>query len=112
MRIFLFQDRFVELVRTGQKMQTIRKKAHCKPGDKLSLRRWTGQPYRSKQEILREAVCVRVEECRIYDDEPDTSTETGEMLARADGFDTLADMKDWFLKTHGLPFAGEKIVWV
>jgi hypothetical protein len=60
MRVIMFQDRFAELVRGGDKCQTIRWSARCRPGDVLSLRRWTGKPYRSKQETLREAVCTAV----------------------------------------------------
>ncbi len=109
MRVILFQDRFAELVRTGEKIQTIRKKARCKPGDDLSLRRWTGKPYRSKQETLRNAVCAGVEAVRVT--EGPTSKDK-ELFAQADGFESLAEMQDWFRKTHGLPFEGEKIVWV
>jgi hypothetical protein len=59
MIVYMFQDRFSELVRDGSKRQTIRKGLpRCKPGDTMSLRRWTGKPYRSKQEELRVAVCT------------------------------------------------------
>jgi hypothetical protein len=49
----MFQDRFADKVRDGRKLHTIRKTARCKVGDTLSLRRWSGTPYRSKQELLR-----------------------------------------------------------
>lgn len=108
MRVILFQDKFAELVRTRAKKQTIRLKARCKPGDALSLRRWTGKPYRSKQETLLNCVCTRVQEIRIYEG---PATETSEMLARADGFSSHAEMLAWFRKNHGLPFEGQQIEW-
>jgi len=108
MRVFLFQDKFAGLVKSGAKKQTIRLSARCKPGDDISLRRWSGKPYRSKQETLRNAVCIRVQELRIYEG---PATETSEKLARADGFSSHADMQAWFKNTHGLPFEGCLIEW-
>jgi hypothetical protein len=108
MRVILFQDKFAELVRSGAKKQTIRVKARCKPGDELSLRKWTGKPYRSKQETLCNSVCTRVQEVRIYEG---PATETSEVLARADGFSSHAEMQAWFKNTHGLPFEGQQIEW-
>jgi hypothetical protein len=107
MRVFLFQDRFAELVRAGTKRQTIRARARCKPGDELSLRRWTGKPYRSKQEILRSGercnavLGVLIEEDTIPDND----------FAQADGFKDWGELLDWFRKTHGLPFEGECVRW-
>jgi hypothetical protein len=34
-----------------------------------------------------------------------------EMIAKRDGFDSFADMADWFEKNHGLPFEGYIIRW-
>jgi hypothetical protein len=119
MRVILFQERFAGLVRSGAKTQTIRKRARCKPGDVLSLRRWTGKPYRSKQEVLREAVCTgvvsRVEMdckgiwvgCRLALAE----SPAADANARADGFANWKEMAEWFKDAHGLPFEGELIQW-
>ena len=52
MRVITFKERFAEPVRSGAKRQTIRKSAGCEVGDILSLRRWTGRPRHSKQELL------------------------------------------------------------
>lgn len=120
MRVIIFQPRFAELVRAGSKCQTIRKTARCKTGDALSLRRWTGKPYRSKQETLRTAICMSVESVSIghgifcdgiavNGEECDTSARAS--LSRADGFSCATDMLDWFRETHGLPFAGFIIRW-
>jgi hypothetical protein len=91
-------------------MQTIRRRARCRPGDVLSLRRWTGKPYRSKQEILRESVCSALTPIQINrwgipcvaDDDK---------LARRDGFIGWREMREWFERTHGLPFHGWIIEW-
>lgn len=106
MRVILFQDRFAELVRAGTKRQTIREKARCKPGSQLSLRRWTGKPYRSKQEHLREAMCLCVQGVFI-----DESTIPDDDFAKADGFKNWAELLGWFRETHGLPFKGEVVRW-
>ena len=122
MRVIMFQDKFAHKVRDGSKCQTIRKAARCKAGDTLSLRRWTGKPYRSKQEIIREVVCESAEPALILrpfagatavaavgpevirEDEADA-------FARADGFADFGEMVKWFEDTHGLPFNGWLIKW-
>lgn len=120
MRVIMFQPQFAEKVRDGRKPHTIRIKARCKAGDVLSLRRWIGLPYRSKQETIRTATCLCVESVSIGHGasgdalsiagvECDTSAR--DALARADGFECFTDMLDWFRKTHGLPFSGELIKW-
>jgi hypothetical protein len=109
LKVILFQDRFATLVQSGQKKQTIRKKARCKVGDELSLRKWAGKPYRSKQETLLNTRCAEVLDVIV--DEGKSEPES-EAFAKADGFKSLAEMQDWFRKTHGLPFEGKLIVWV
>ena len=116
MRVILFQPQFAEMVRSGTKTQTIRKTARCKPGEKLSLRRWTGKPYRSKQETLREAVCTNISNVliradRIYIDGSPLSWRDEDALAVADGFSNCGEMLHWFGTTHGLPFRGCMIKW-
>jgi len=119
-RVIVFQYRFADLVRAGKKTQTIRKTARCKPGDQLSLRRWSGRPYRSEQEILRSAVCKTVRYISIgYKPGKwgisvlgvELSESKREAMARADGFESEREMLAWFDKTHGLPFYGELIEW-
>lgn len=115
MRVFLFQPRFAPLVAAGTKHQTIRLQARCQPGDTLSLRQWSGKPYRSKQQLLGTVTCVDVVSVRLFD--------SGVILcgrgwigmsngfARADGFADWDEMRAWFEATHGLPFSGELITW-
>jgi hypothetical protein len=109
----MFQDRFAALVAKGTKRQTIRKTARCKVGDTLSLRRWSGKPYRSKQAVLREAVVERVRDVEInhYDVFVDNERFPGQHLAALDGFKDFEEMRDWFSTVHGLPFRGQLIQW-
>lgn len=113
MRVILFQDRFVELIRNGAKPHTIRKSARCKPGDRLSLRRWTGKPYRSKQEIILEAVCVSIRPISmghgidakgISIDSEECHAGRRQILAKQDGFKNDREMLMWFAGMQGLPF--------
>jgi hypothetical protein len=123
MAVLMFQKRFAPLVKSGAKRQTIRpKRKHpIKPGDHLSLREWEGVAYRSKQVELGEARCksavpitvtnhfamVRLAGESYYW----TGNKDADRFAQADGFDSLAEMIQWFDETHGLPFHGELIRW-
>lgn len=116
MRVIMFQDKFASKVLDGSKCQTIRKAARCKAGDTLSLRRWTGKPYRSKHEILREAIVEKVLPCVIADGwiEVDGRLYTGvdaDSFAVRDGFAGATELWDWFAATYGEPIAGEVIMW-
>lgn len=116
MRVIMFQDKFAPKVLDGSKCQTIRKAARCKAGDTLSLRRWTGKPYRSKQEILREAIVEKVLPCVIADGwiDVDGRLYTGvdaDSFAMRDGFAGATELWDWFAATYGEPIAGEVIMW-
>lgn len=87
-----------------------------KPGDTLSLRWWSGKPYRSKQRVICEATVTRVDRCLIADgalyiDEKMLTVEECNAFARADGFPNANDLWDWFRDTHGLPFMGIVIYW-
>lgn len=63
MIVLMCQDQFVPKILDGSKLTTIRrirKRGNPKPGDILSLRRWTGKPYRSKQEEIKIVKCKSV----------------------------------------------------
>lgn len=122
MRVITFQPRFTPGVRDGTKLCTMRKRAGCKAGDVLSLREWTGKPYRSKQREIARRVCTGVKEVRIYADrdgmvhiEVDgVLRPAGERdrFARADGFGGLEDMVLWLCQNHGgVEFEGWLIEW-
>jgi hypothetical protein len=112
-RVILFQERFAPLVAAGSKRQTIRKTARCKVGDWVSLRRWTGKAYRSKQEVLRTDVCTAVMPVRIewHAAYVGVVQVPGRDLAVQDGFKDWAEMRAWFEAVHGLPFLGWLIEW-
>lgn len=111
----MFKPQFAGMVEDGDKLQTVRPTPERMPkaGDRISLRTWTGKPYRSKQRILREATITKVARVEI--------TETGiavnslaepcDDFARADGFLDFFEFADWFRNTHGLPFEGIVIYW-
>ena len=109
-----FQTRFAHDVETGKKRQTIRaegKRNHARPGDKIQL--YTGM--RTKQcRKLGEATCTLSTYCAIYENNITTgnypATDLDE-FAQADGFHSFYEMKEWFRKTHGLPFIGRLIKW-
>lgn len=114
----MFQPRFARLVETGKKRQTVRKtpKRMPKKGDTVSLREWTGKPYRSKQRELMEATLVNVHTVEIGDyeltiDGQWMSAEKRDRFARADGFDDWEDLQCWFEETHELPFKGICLFW-
>lgn len=116
MRVIMFKDQFAQKVMFGEKCQTVRKSARCKVGDRLSFRRWTGKPYRSKQFLLTEATCTGVFKIHIGDDGVEIQNvpimfPDRDDFARADGFTGFAQMADWFRDVHGLPFDGELITW-
>jgi len=127
----MFKPRFAKLVKAGKKLQTIRPipKRIPRCGDTLSLRMWTGKPYRSKQRVLLETKLDRIEVIRIDENgiikppgEGSILAVMGEKLcvlegvnadryARADGFKDWNEMRDWFNTEHGLPFDGVALYW-
>lgn len=120
MRVLMFQPFFATLVEYGTKNQTIRAQARCKVGDTLSLRRWKGKDYRSKQEILKTARCTAIAPIQIGTGPAGDEimlegivcdTDVRAELARADGFSCASAMIQWFRTTHGLPFTGYVIRW-
>lgn len=121
----MFKPRFAALVEAGTKTQTVRPtpKRMPKPGDRISLRCWTGAPYRSKQRVLREGVIEKCERILIgahgvlpvcvIPTSPDVLNywPNAETFAQRDGFATWPEMRAWFEETHGLPFEGIVIFW-
>ncbi len=119
MKVYLFKRNFARPVREGVKCQTVRacRRYPPTPGERLSLRQWTGQPYRSNQVWLRDGITIRVASVEILADgriecggrtlTPDECRE----FAQADGFESLQALVDWFQIEHGFPFNGELVVW-
>ena len=113
--IRMFQPRFAALVAAGTKLQTVRPKPARVPrvGDVIDCREWTGKPYRSKQRIIATGHLVEVSEViitslGIY---KCTWMPDREAFAKADGFASFYELRDWFLEQHGLPFGGILLRW-
>lgn len=111
-----FQKQFAEPVADGVKKQTIRanrKNGHAKPGQALQL--YTGMRTKSCKK-LRDVVCVDVQEIRIgyngvmLGGVAMSGKDVGE-LARADGFHSVSEFRDFFRAQYGLPFHGVLIRW-
>lgn len=117
-RVFMFQPRFAPLVQSGAKLQTVRPRRKFMPkiGDKLSLRAWTGQPYRSKQRLLRESHVHAVATFHLtffemMIDGVRSNQFQQDIFARCDGFKGADEMREWFGRVHGLPFDGFVTYW-
>jgi hypothetical protein len=118
-----FQPRFADAIECGEKRQTIRRNARCKPGDAIQL--YTGQ--RTKEcRKLGEAVCTRVRRVRICATEMqldgkhvyagnasrDDFDDCDNDFAKRDGFPGFMEMAEWFNDRYGsLPFEGFVIEW-
>ena len=122
MIVKMFQFRFAPLVQDGSKLNTIRPRPRIIPvvGQKISLREWTGRPYRSKQRILRESIITAVSNVKITRAKLTVSPIShGKMrmipsldiFAKEDGFDDWEDLIAWFRQNHRLPFRGIIIFW-
>lgn len=117
MRVLMFQPQFEKPILEGRKGSTIRKTARCKEGDVLSLRLWTGKPYRSKQHCMMQAACQAIADVRIYSDRISldgmvcTERERDAVVKR-EGFTSWEALRKWFADQHGLPFSGQMIIWI
>jgi hypothetical protein len=136
--VLLFMPRFHAAILDGTKRQTIRRarKRPIEPGEPLSLRTWTDKPYRSKQRVLLEAECEAVLPIRLWIDgitgglriklgDDELSARERMKFAKADGFESLGAMREFWQRTHGLGphdgsglfhdgidlFKGECILW-
>lgn len=120
MNVLMVQNRFEQPILDRIKNTTIRPprkdgRPRAKPGEQLSIRVWTGAPYRSKQrEILQVTVkfVMPVEIDVLGIKRTDMPVEFDRTkIAKADGFKNWREMRAWFLFTHGLPFTGVLIHW-
>ena len=115
----MFKPQFAAMVESSQKLQTVRPvpKRMPKAGDRISLRTWTGKPYRSKQRVLGVATVVKVLRCLIghgvciVGHKPPMTADECDAFARADGFRDRHELRYWFEREHGLPFNGIVIYW-
>ena len=115
----MFLKRFAPPILAGTKRQTIRppRKRPIKVGDSLSLRIWSGEAYRSRQETLFDTTCSAVFDIAIRS----KGYRLGKGLplpimplddfARADGFEDWALFLAHFDGFYGLPFYGVLYLW-
>ena len=127
----MFKPRFAQAVREGRKLQTVRpwpKRVmdYPKVGDVIDCRMWTGKAYATPQLKLTVGVICEAEAIAVDAERGigflDVNEHGGprwvwlmpdraEAFARADGFESLAEMLAWFEEAHGLPFDGVLIKW-
>ena len=111
-----FKPQFADMVASGQKTQSIRKLGGIpwKVGDKAHL--FTGLRTKGCRKLgvgLVTSVTqinINRDEIVVWDmDLP--IPETRDKFAELDGFRCWSEMRDFFEKTHGLPFTGILIKW-
>lgn len=101
------------------KRTTIRamRKNPIKKGDNLYLYTGLRTKYAHK---LGEAVCIKAESCRMRIDETGfvveinnavVSDERLTKIALSDGFKSVHEFRDFFIKEHSMPFLGQYITW-
>lgn len=113
----MVQPRFVPLVLSGAKHQTMRLNSVRLPcvGDILDLRQWSDKPYHSKHIKLIEAPLLHREAVMIEADGLVTlgcphrrlARREAEAFARADGFTDHDDMIAWLKANHKPIRAGQ-----
>ena len=94
-----FREAYLE----GRKIHTVRVNArgYFKDGHMVSVRKWSGKPYGSKQEVIQDGVQIGVEPIRIFCSVGVTGciarniTVPAARISFNDGL-TLLDFCDWF----------------
>lgn len=121
---YSFMERFIEPIRAGTKIGTIRalgKRRHARPGEQLQLYYHQRRPDGFK--IIDDVTCLRVNEIRLdltgkssfvltSNGVPIEGWDAVNQFARADGFEDFAAMLDFWEQTHGpILFEGAHIIW-
>lgn len=111
-----FMEQFADDVESGQKLQSIRATNRFKVGDTVYL--YTGMRQKGCRK-LGEGIVTEVYPIKIESDTFGICNRkrfqfgkcAKRSFAKKDGFTNWAAMRDWFSKTHGLPFRGWLIKW-
>lgn len=118
MIVRMFKPKFAPKVESGEKKQTVRPRPKRMPkiGQDISLREWTGKPYRSKQRELARSTVTAVASITIHENaiEIDGTLQTfkeDEAFAKADGFGSAREFFQWFRSNHELPLDGIVTCW-
>lgn len=116
MNVVTFKNHFEQPILAGVKDCTIRArrkdgKARAREGEMISLRVWSGAPYRSKQREFAQRTVkfifpVRVNWSGIRRADTHVSLDRSKM-AKALGFQNWIEARKWYEAAHGLPFDGE-----
>lgn len=116
MNVILFQNRFESSILAGVKDCTIRARRkdgrpRAREGEMISLRLWTGRPYRSKQRELAQRTVkftfpVRVDKQGIERLDLAGVRLVPSRMAKALGFENWHEAREWYHRIHGLPFEG------
>ena len=116
MPMYNFQKQFVPAVESGEKRQTIRARRKNRPQVGQTAYLYTGARTKACRK-LGEAEISFVAPVFILKDELAMGSATIrdknelQFIAKQDGFESWEAMRDWFKKTHGLPFKGDLIRW-
>lgn len=122
MNALVVKPRFEASILDGTKNTSIRPprkdgRPRATPGETLSIRVWTGRPYRSKQRELCQRVVkfvfpVVVQFAGITRPDLNGAALVRNRIAKDDGFQNWREMRAWFRDMHGLPFKGVLIHWI
>lgn len=104
---FNFKAQFAPLIEAGTKLQTIRRTARAKPGDRLQL--YTGQRTSDCRKLVDpDPICTRVDYVGIRPDYITFGNKAAwpdaDEFARMDGFKDYDDLVAWFAATYGSPY--------
>lgn len=124
MKVLLFVPRFAPPIRAGTKRGTLRTpnaRSPFRAGETISLRTWSGKPYRSRQqEIVPPVVCSCVSDValgfrgrqpEIYVGNRRLSPAEAEAFVRADGFECAEDFHAYWHAKGVLTWRGNLIEW-
>lgn len=119
--VLLFERRFVEAIKDGQKTHTIRpiRKRTIRAGDQLLLRHWQEKPYRSRQVQFAAVVVTAVRDFYIRLLHPVEIVVDGCLLplsdaaelARRDGFASPVELHAWHELHYGNDHEKQLIEW-
>ena len=118
---FNFQKQFAAAVESGDKRQTIRAKRKVRPEIGQTAYLYTGMRTKSCLKLGQHTI-ISVVPIMLGSKGvcfwPGSNTENSvsdawflDQFAADDGFKNWNQMRDWFKKTHGLPFEGHLIKW-
>jgi len=102
---FNFQKVFAPKIQDGTKIQTIRAKIRCHPGQLMQL--YTGMRTKACAKIIADRSCALVDYCHLAPDGITFGDKTKhpsiDEFAQLDGFKSFDDLLSWFQGKYGTP---------